>query len=160
MIEQISYELQEKSNHQKNSKNKNVAGTQTLKPYLLKWGIRYLGLINKQGRLKDEVVVSSNDFDLSIEKKEMLFMALRLQASMQNDFDDELGPVWYNVTERKNIKFLSIPTGPEHDGDLIFATMKSETDHSAFIKNILFLTDFLEKDEKRVAHGGITAREQ
>lgn len=155
MIEEIAVELQEKNYNQKNPKNSESPNSQTLKPFLSKLGIRYLALINKQGRLKEEVVVSANDFHLSSEKKEMFFMTFRLQASMQNDFDDELGPVWYNLVERKNVKFLSMPTYPDNYGDLIFATMRKGTDHSIVIKNIGFLSYCLEKEELLVTNVGI-----
>ncbi len=145
-------ELQIKKPRQKNLKNKDLQDPLSLKPFLSKLGVRYLGIINKQGRLEEEVIVSANDFDLSAEQKEMFFMTLRLQASMQNDFDDMLGSVWYNLIVRKNIKFLSMPIYNNHNGGLLFATMGKEADHFAFMKNAQFLSCYLEKDEQRVVN--------
>ena len=77
---------------------------------ILKHGIEFIGLINKQGRI--EVAMFNNDINLTRERKEMYMMELKLQSSMQGDFDPELGPVSYNVTERGKSKFVSIVNFP------------------------------------------------
>ena len=97
---------------------------------MLEEGIEFIGLINKQGRL--ESTLFNNDIDLTGEKKEMYMMGLRLQSSMQSDYDSEFGPVSYTVTEREKSKFVSIISFPY----LILAIMKKSKDHVAVIDKI------------------------
>lgn len=97
---------------------------------LLKQGIEFIGLINKQGKL--ESVLSHKDIELTGEKKEMYMMGLRLQSSMQSDYDSEFGPVSYTVTEREKSKFVTIMTFPY----VVLAIMKKSKDHIAVINKI------------------------
>src|SRR5438445_4485842 len=94
-------------------------------------GVNFVGKIKKQGRIVD--YVSKNEINLSREKKEMFFMGITLQMSMQKDYDDELGPVKYVVAERDNSKIISIPilTGA------IVIVMRKSARHFAFIKKTL-----------------------
>jgi len=55
---------------------------------ILEHGIEFIGLINKRGRM--EGAIFNNDINLTGERKEMYMMELRLQSSMQSDFD----PSW------------------------------------------------------------------
>jgi hypothetical protein len=73
---------------------------------ILEDGIEFIGLVNKQERIENTIF--HNDINLAVERKAMYMMGLRLQISMQSDFDSELGPVSYNVTEREESKFVSI----------------------------------------------------
>ncbi|HMK32818.1 MAG TPA: hypothetical protein VK431_04250, partial [Nitrosopumilaceae archaeon] len=75
---------------------------------LLEDGVEYLAIINKNGKIEDATY--KNDINLIKEKKEMFSMGLRLQNSMQHDFDEEFGPVNYTITSRENSNFISIPT--------------------------------------------------
>ena len=97
---------------------------------ILENGIEFIGFINKLGRM--EGAIFNNDINLTGERKEMYMMELRLQSSMQSDFDSEFGPVSYNVTEREKSKFVSILTFPY----LILAIMKKNKDHIAVINKI------------------------
>jgi hypothetical protein len=74
---------------------------------LFRKGVEYVGIINEHGKIEDSIF--KNDLNLSNEKKEMFFMGLQLQHSMQRDYDDELGPISYTVAMRKNLKFVTIP---------------------------------------------------
>jgi len=73
---------------------------------ILEDGVEFIGLINKQGRMEN--MLFKNDIDLTKEKKEMFSMGLRLQSSMQSDFDSDFGSVSYTMTEREKSKFISI----------------------------------------------------
>ena len=97
---------------------------------ILEHGIEFIGLINKQGRM--EGAVFNNDINLTGERKDMYMMELRLQSSMQSDFDPELGSVSYNVTERGKSKFVSLVNYPY----IVLAIMKKSKDHIAVISKI------------------------
>jgi hypothetical protein len=97
---------------------------------ILEPGVEFIGLINKQGRLENALF--HNDIDLTNEKKEMYMMGLRLQCSMQSDYDSDFGPVSYTVTEREKSKFVSIVNFPY----VILAIMKKSKDHIAVINKI------------------------
>jgi hypothetical protein len=97
---------------------------------ILEDGIEFIGLVNKQGRVENTIF--NNDINLTGERKEMYMMGLRLQTSMQSDFDPELGPVNYNITEREESKFVSIVHFPY----IILAIMKKSKDHIAVIDKI------------------------
>ena len=74
---------------------------------ILEEGVEFIGLINNQGRIESSLC--RNEINLTEEKKEMFSMGLRLQSSMQRDYDDEFGPVSHTITERENSIFVSIP---------------------------------------------------
>jgi hypothetical protein len=92
--------------------------------------VEFIGLINKQGKMENTLF--KNEINLTIERKEMFSMELRLQSSMQSDFDSEFGPVSYTLTEREKSKFVSIPTFPY----VVLAIMKKNIDHIAVINKI------------------------
>lgn len=92
--------------------------------------VEYIAIINRHGRIED--VVCKNDIDLSTEKKEMFCMGIRLQNSMESDFNDELGAVNYTITERENSKFVSIPASSH----TILTIMNKNADHTAVINKI------------------------
>ncbi|MBI3639311.1 MAG: hypothetical protein HY223_03250 [Thaumarchaeota archaeon] len=93
-------------------------------------GVDYIGIINKCGRLED--FASKEDIKLSAEKREMFCMGLRLLGSMQEDYDDEFGPVNYSMTERENSKILSIPAFSH----TILAIINKDLDHTQVINKI------------------------
>lgn len=88
---------------------------------LLKIGAEYVAIINKNGKITDSVF--KNDMDLATQRREMFCMSLRLQGSMQEDFDSEFGPVIYTITERERTKFIIFP--------LIEETLLVKLDRSA-----------------------------
>lgn len=92
--------------------------------------VEYIGIINRHGRIED--AVCKNDIDLSAEKKEMFCMGIRLQNSMESDFNDELGSVNYTITERGNSKFVSIPASSH----TILTIMNKNADHTVVINKI------------------------
>ena len=97
---------------------------------LLEEGVDFIGLINKQGKM--ETTLFENKINLTKERKEMFSMQLRLQSSMQSDFDSEFGPVSYTITEREKSKFVSILNFPY----IVLAIMKKNIDHIAVINKI------------------------
>ncbi|MDE1765156.1 MAG: hypothetical protein KGI27_02660 [Thaumarchaeota archaeon] len=96
---------------------------------LLKYDLEYVGVINAQGRLVEH---ASKNLRISPEKLEMLCMGIRLQHSMQSDFDEELGTVNYIVTERSTLKFISLPIS----GNALLVITKKGADHGPLIKKI------------------------
>ena len=79
----------------------------SIESHLLRHVVEFAGIINKLGRLIDNVC--KKEINLSKEQMETFFMMNSLNLSMQKDYDDELGAVQYTVTERKNSKVVSIP---------------------------------------------------
>ena len=96
----------------------------------LKNGIEFIGLINKHGKVENSLF--KNDITLTKEKKEMFLMGLRLQFSMQSDYDSDFGPVSYTLTERGNSKFVSIST----ISHTVLAIMKKSLNHIKMVEKI------------------------
>lgn len=105
--------------------------------YVLELGVEFAGFVNKRGRVID--FVCKNEFNLSREQKEMFFMMNSLNISMQEEYDHDLGPVKYTVTERENSKIICIPVS---EGIIIFMT-SSVTDHTQIVKRVLESIDNL-----------------
>lgn len=97
---------------------------------LLVHGVEFVGLINSQGRLIESLHGAQVPFPMT--KSEMLFMGISLSSSLQRDFDDEFGSVKYSMTERENLKFLSIPC----EYGLVIVLMKKSVDHGPLINKI------------------------
>ena len=93
-------------------------------------GTEFVCMINKQGRIEQSIF--KNGIEMTSEKREMFAMGVQLQNSMQSDFDYEFGTVSYTITERKDARFVSIPT---HVGVLLAKITKS-TDPFVFIKKV------------------------
>ena len=96
---------------------------------LLEYDLEYVGVINVQGRIVEH---ASKRLHLGPEKLEMLCMGIRLQHSMQSDFDEELGTVNYIVTQRGNLKFISVPIF----SNVMLAIAKKDMDHSPLIQRL------------------------
>lgn len=71
--------------------------------------IEFLGLINKNGRLVN--FVKKDDFKLSEKTSDILFMSIRLQNSMQNDFAEQFGKLLEIIIEHKKYRFFLFPIG-------------------------------------------------
>ena len=97
---------------------------------LLVDGVEFVGLINAHGRLVESLYGKQIPFP--IKKSEMLFMGIWLSSSLQRDFDEEFGAVKYSMTERKNLKFLSIPC----EYGLVVILMRKSIDHNPIINKI------------------------
>lgn len=94
-------------------------------------GTEFVCIINKNGRIEQSIIKIG--ITLSEDKKEMLAMGIRLQNSMQSDFDYEFGTVNYTVTERENARFVSIPT---HAG-ILLAKLNKSVDPFIFVNKII-----------------------
>ena len=66
-------------------------------------------------------------------EKEMFCMELALQNRMMKVFDNDLGNVRYNLTEREGSKYISIPTKSK----VILGVMKKEIDHTKFFNKMI-----------------------
>ncbi len=102
------------------------------KASIIKPGVEFLGIINKQGRMLNFIGVPPHW--ASENKKEMFYMKIALRRSMQSDFDDELGEVKYCITVRNSKKYISIPT---LNSLTILAITKSDYDHEEFVADII-----------------------
>jgi len=110
---------------------------------ILEDGVEFIGLINNQGRIESSLF--RNEINLTEEKKEMFSMGLRLQSSMQRDYDAEFGPVGYTITERENSVFVSIPIVSH----TILAIMKKNIDPAVVINKIkIAIRDFENANKK------------
>ncbi len=110
----------------------------TLIQPILKYGVSCVGIINKNGRLDE--IVCKDELPFSKDKKEMFCMSIRLSNSMQHDFDAELQPVYYTITERGNMKIISIPIGER----IIFSLIDKKKSHIQIIKNLYSIVNNLE----------------
>ncbi len=98
---------------------------------ILKQGIELIGIINNQGRMINWI--GSRALNIPNDKKEMFLMKIALRNSMQTDFDEELGPVNYCLTQRGNKKYISIPI----DGHkTILIITEKDIDHEQVVVGI------------------------
>lgn len=104
-----------------------ICNTERLQKLMTIAGIELFGIINKNGRIVD--VWSRKDLDISKEKKEILFMQIALQSSMQCDFDEELGTVRFCITKREKLKFISRPIG---EGNTALVVTNKNNDNEDF----------------------------
>jgi len=63
----------------------------------------------------------------------MFLMKIALRASMQRDFDEELGKVNYCMTQRGDRKFISISTFGDNT---VLAVTKNDCDYAELVDNI------------------------
>ncbi len=101
------------------------------KATIIKPGLEMIGIINKRGRMTESIGFDS--LSMSKSKKEMFLMKIALRASMQRDFDEELGIVNYCMTQRGDQKFISIPTFGDNT---VLAVTKNDCDHEELVNNI------------------------
>jgi len=105
---------------------------------ILKNGVSCVGVINKNGRLDE--MVCKDDLPLSKDQKEIFFMYIKLRSSMQMDFDVELQPVYYNITERGDVKIVTIPIGDK----VVFSLMDKTENHIQVVENLCSVFNNLE----------------
>ena len=94
-------------------------------------GVEFVGIINDKGHLED--FVGKEPQMSSGKEKEMFCMELALQNRMMKDFDNDLGNVRYNLTEREGSKYISIPTKSK----VILGVMKKDIDHTKFFNKMI-----------------------
>ncbi len=86
--------------------------------------IRFVGLINANGRL---VAGGMKEGIKSLEDPrddEMMFMELVLRAKMRKEFDKVLGPVQFAMSYRDKIIIISFPV----DGNVLMVSAEKEID--------------------------------
>lgn len=86
-----------------------ICNKERLQKMMTASGIELFGIINKNGRIVD--MWSRRDLRISKEKKEILFMQIALQSSMQRDFDEDLGTVSFCMIKREKLRFIYRPIG-------------------------------------------------
>ena len=73
--------------------------------------VKFIGVINTLGNLiaggfrKDVVPIGTEG------KRRMMYMQLKLDLNMRNEYDDLFGPVRYVTSKRKDAEKISIPIG-------------------------------------------------
>ena len=73
------------------------------------------------------------------EKKEMLFMETALKSSMNKEFNEDLGDLRCDITEREDgLKCISAPLTPN---ETVFALMDRSNEHESFIENVIKFRD-------------------
>ncbi len=98
---------------------------------IMKPDLEMIGIINKRGRMTKSIGFDSLNMPKS--KKEMFLMKIALRASMQSDFDEELGKVNYCMTQRGDRKFISIPNLGDN---IVLVVTKNNCDHEELVDNI------------------------
>jgi len=101
------------------------------KAMIVKPGLEMIGIINRRGRMTESIGFDSLNMPKS--KKEMFLMKISLRASMQSDFDEELGKVNYCMTQRGDRKFISIPFLGENT---VLIVTEKNCDHEELVRNI------------------------
>lgn len=73
---------------------------------LLENKLQHLSLINNQGKIE---IIFGNEVVSDPQRKEMLGMSIKLQNSLQKDFDNEFGLIDYIIIEREHLRFFLFP---------------------------------------------------
>jgi hypothetical protein len=95
--------------------------------------IRFVGVINEQGRLvaggmKENVEpLESEKYD------EMIFMELALRVKMRKEFDRQLGPVHFAMASRERALAISVII----NNDILYVVSEPDTDYGILPKKIL-----------------------
>ncbi|MDE1765624.1 MAG: hypothetical protein KGI27_05010 [Thaumarchaeota archaeon] len=110
----------------------------SLKP-LFKHGVEYIGIINERGRLVDAIY--KNQMDMPGGQLEMFFMGIRLQCSMQKDFDGMMSTLSHILMERENLKTLCIPIL----SFIVLVVMGKKANHRKIVEKITHAVTRLDK---------------
>jgi hypothetical protein len=116
---------------------------------IVKSNFEMIGIINKRGKMTESIGFDSLSMPKS--KKEMFLMKIALRASMQSDFDEELGKVNYCMTQRGDRKFISIPYFGENT---ILIVAKNNCDHEELMENITQTLKNLDQFNETIINGG------
>lgn len=96
---------------------------------LLENQIQYLVIINNHGKIEN---IFGNEVISNPQRKEMLGMSIRLQNSLQKDFDNEFGLTNYIIIERENLRFFLLP----YSSYVIFAVTNKHVKSTNVINKI------------------------
>lgn len=91
--------------------------------------------INSKGRIIESL---QNHFQIKKSIEEMLLMEIALIQRMLSDFDNEYGSVCYNITCRKNLKFVSVPVNAKNSMLLVVDRDMAEHKIGQYIESCLF----------------------
>ena len=92
-----------------------------------------VSIINNSGRPQEIMNRSGIVPCLSSEKKEIFYMEYALRDMMRREFDEELGPVRYSYTERRNETLFSFPL----DSLLVIVTCHQSVNPATFANKII-----------------------
>ena len=72
-------------------------------------GIRFVGVINKMGRLVVGRYNTSIKSHLLDNEDQMVYMQLAMELFLRQEFDKKLGSIDYVLSKRKKVNMISIP---------------------------------------------------
>ncbi len=72
-------------------------------------GVRFVGVINKMGRLVVGRYNTSIKSHLLDNEDQMVYMQLAMEIFLRQEFDKKLGSVDYVLSKRKKVNMISIP---------------------------------------------------
>ena len=88
-------------------------------------GIRFAGMVNKQGRkIVGGFSPGIDPLEKDVQKIEMLMMEISLDLSMRKEFDCSLGNICAIVSYREKANIITIP----HKDDLMLLSTEPELD--------------------------------
>ena len=73
--------------------------------------IRFVGIISDKGRLLEGRIKEGIEFHVNEKDRQMLFMGLALKERMRRDYDEQLGPVDYTISQRAKCVIMGFPFG-------------------------------------------------
>lgn len=104
--------------------------------------VRFVGIINRMGRLVVGEYRSDVKSHLLDKEDEMVYMQLAMEIFLRQEFDKKLGPIDYVLSKRKKVNMISIPiekylvlvsTEPTANVDNVFTLTKNQL--SPVLKN-------------------------
>lgn len=97
---------------------------------LKEYGIRFVGFIDKMGRLVAGGLKEGITPMLDSEESISHYLKKMLEFTMKKDYDDTLGTIEHIVTKRKNIQIITFPLNE----DLVLITTELNVDANQVIK--------------------------
>jgi hypothetical protein len=96
-------------------------------------GIRFVGIIEKMGKLVAGGMRKGVTPLEADEDKQKLYLEFALRNAMRHDFDPEFGKVVYAFSEREKIKFATFPFAE----NLVLISIEKNTPHAPIIDAVL-----------------------
>jgi len=115
--------------------------------------IRFVGVINDNGRLVTGDAKNNIQFYVEEKDREMLFMEAALRTKMLCEFDLSLGPINFSIYYRKNVITLEFPVVNE----TIYISAEKEFDLNKIPFKIISL---LKENITKVLESGIHTKVQ
>lgn len=95
--------------------------------------IRFVGVINNNGRLITGAVKDNIQFYVDERDREMLFMEAALRTRMLLEFDSSLGPMNFSIYHRKNVITMEFPI----ENETLYVSAEKDFDLNKIPFNIL-----------------------